>query len=212
MNIFSKMWSWLSYKPPGMIEPEWYPKTPPPPPLSDFAKTRMKQAPHMDLDAHLGNAVDEEAGLKWLANQQSIYKECTGCKKLVNKSWLYDRCYKCCRDFDGWEDEALAAASCEVEWKDGPQIGDIVIANVKPVALEHSQWYKILSIDLNWKPHSWHLNPTDKQEDNIFVQNGDQLTIISRPMIVYDCLYLLFKVKDKYENEFYLSAQYLTGK
>ncbi len=96
-----------------------------------------------------------------------------------------------------------------MEWKEGPQIGEIIkvrMANPLP----GSQWYETMGIDLYWKPPSWHLTQPDAKETRVFLCHGDPLTIISRPMQVYECQFLIFKVRDKENHEYYLSSQYLT--
>ena len=66
-----------------------------------------------------------------------------------------------------------------------------------------------MEIDINWKPPSWHLMQPAPFETKVFLCHGDTLIIISRPMQVYECSFLIFKVRDKENNEYYLSSQYL---
>lgn len=193
MNIFSKVWGWLSYKPPVQ---------------DNFSATRLVVMPdyqtvmgsdHLYLNAS-DNTPKHQALIKKLlsgADTKASYKLCTNCHELVNKNWLYDHCYKCCKTVDSWSPEALAAASCEEVWPTGPQIGETALAKYD------------ISINIGWIPESWHVARTDLLQETTELRRSDRLLIVSRPMQICECPFLIFKVRDRNCKDFYLSAQYI---
>jgi hypothetical protein len=95
------------------------------------------------------------------------------------------------------------------------KIGDTVVVKLQHInpLLCYEEQNKIASqqplpmpIDLSWEPRSY-LRP-DTIYSSLYVNDKDRLIIMSKALEAYECPSYIFKVKDKDDNQFYLSCEF----